>query len=144
VKGNGAYVAVTSGNGLLSGGYGPVLAVLKCDMASRVTLAKTSLGVRCYRRVRWLKNWRPITVAQQRAWTACNKAMATRDRTWAMYVKVMDVYDRIWAMHDKKTNAYYKAWTACDKARAVYHKARTAYIMAGTSLLATLNSTKRG
>ena len=49
VPGNGAYVARTGG--LVSGGYGPVLAVIECDENTRKA-ASAPVGVECFGRVR--------------------------------------------------------------------------------------------
>ena len=55
VPGNGSYVAIAGG--LASGGYGPTLAVMECDAASRVTPTDAPpSGVWCLKRVRWVKD----------------------------------------------------------------------------------------
>jgi len=131
IPGNGAYVAITAG--LVSGGYGPTLAVMECDAESRVTPTDAPPeGVRCYTRVRWMRDWKPATDAQRGAKAAYDKAWTANGKAWDAYGKAGDAYDEGKAAYGKRKAAHDKAWDAYDKTWTAYDKAWAAY-------LATLN-----
>ena len=94
VPGNGAYVARTGG--LTSGGYGPVCAVLECDINTRRATSAPD-GVECFSRVRRV----PELEAKLQAYAAWAKVYAARAKAYAA--------------RDKAYAAWAKADAACDK-----------------------------
>ena len=86
VPGNGAYVARTGG--LTSGGYGPVLAVLECDINTRKATSAPD-GVECFGRVRRV----PELEAKLKAYAARAKADAAKAKAYAAWAKI--IYPRL-------------------------------------------------
>ena len=113
VPGNGAYVARTGG--LTSGGYGPVGAVLECDINTRRATSAPD-GVECFGRVRRV----PELEAKLQADAALAKAYAAWDKATA-------AWDKANAASDKATAAWYKLDAAWDKANAAWDKANAAW-----------------
>ena len=82
VPGNGAYIARTGG--LTSGGYGPVCAVLECDINTRRATSAPG-GVECFGRVRRVPELEAkfkASAARAKAYAAWAKADAARDAAW--------------------------------------------------------------
>ena len=109
VPGNGAYVARTGG--LTSGGYGPVGAVLECDINTRRATSAPD-GVECFGRVRRVPELEAklqANAALVKASAALNKADAARDKANAAWVKAYAAWVKAYA-------AWVKAYAAWDKA----------------------------
>ena len=83
VPGNGAYVARTGG--LASGGYGPVFAVMECDINTRRATSAPD-GVECFGRVRRVPELEvklKADAARAKADAACSAARAKADAAWS-------------------------------------------------------------
>ena len=90
VPGNGAYIARTGG--LTCGGYGPVLAVLECDINTRRATSAPG-GVECFGRVRRV----PELEAKFKASAARAKASAAMAKAYAAWAKADAAWDVPWA-----------------------------------------------
>ena len=91
VPGNGAYIARTGG--LTSGGYGPVFAVMECDINTRRATSAPD-GVECFGRVRRV----PELEVKLKAYAAWAKAYAAWAKAYAARAKA----DAAWATASDK------------------------------------------
>ena len=148
VPGNGAYIARTGG--LTSVGYGPVLAVLECDINTRRATSVPD-GVECFSRVRrvpeleaklkasaawdkayaaWAKAsaaWAKASAARTKASAAWDKANAAWDKASAAWAKASAAWDKAYAARAKASAAWAKASAARTKASAAWDKAYAAW-----------------
>ena len=111
VPGNGAYIARTGG--LTSGGYGPVFAVMECDINTRRATSAPD-GVECFGRVRRV----PELEVKLKAYAARAKA----DAAWSAARAKADAARS--AARTKADAAWSAAWAKAYDARAKADDAR--------------------